>query len=188
MGMPEREFRDDELPAAMPTGTPAEMEAIIRRQRERLALYRAALDHIADTCIEDPDTASFACRVLDGSAFPPGWSWRCSCSRRPIMSSDAEISAAVARLEHSLLRDDGHGVYKDLRTVLAALAAAQADACVAVEDAGPCRLRCCGGEGGDDLPCAMCGHGHTQSSGSALCHYRRAQDAEASGSRGGICP
>jgi len=29
---------------------------------------QAALRHIAETCINDPDTAQFACRVLDGSA------------------------------------------------------------------------------------------------------------------------
>lgn len=35
---------------------------------DEIERYRRALAHIADTCIQDPDTAQFAARVLDGSA------------------------------------------------------------------------------------------------------------------------
>ncbi len=45
--------------------------ALVSRQND---LLRAALLHIAETCIQDPDSAQFAARVIDGSAFPPGWS------------------------------------------------------------------------------------------------------------------
>ena len=36
--------------------------------REENTRLRKALEHIADTCVQDPDTAQFAARVLDGSA------------------------------------------------------------------------------------------------------------------------
>lgn len=38
-----------------------------------LAELRAALVHIAETCIADPDVAQFACRAAGGSAFAPEW-------------------------------------------------------------------------------------------------------------------
>jgi hypothetical protein len=40
----------------------------VSEQRQEIERYRRALAHIADTCIQDPDTAQFAARVLDGSA------------------------------------------------------------------------------------------------------------------------
>jgi hypothetical protein len=39
-----------------------------QRLIDEIERYRRALAHIADTCIQDPDTAQFAARVLDGSA------------------------------------------------------------------------------------------------------------------------
>lgn len=35
---------------------------------DEIERLRRALVHIADTCVQDPDTAQFAARVLDGSA------------------------------------------------------------------------------------------------------------------------
>lgn len=40
----------------------------IVEQAKEIARLRRALTHIADTCVQDPDTAQFAARVLDGSA------------------------------------------------------------------------------------------------------------------------
>lgn len=36
-----------------------------------ILLLRQSLQHIAETCVEDPDAAQFASRVLDGTAMPP---------------------------------------------------------------------------------------------------------------------
>jgi len=43
----------------------------IVEQAEIIKQLRRALQHIANTCIQDPDTAQFAARVLDGSAKAP---------------------------------------------------------------------------------------------------------------------
>ena len=46
-------------------------EKVVRERdeaREEVACLRRALAHIVEHCIQDPDTAQFACRVLDGSA------------------------------------------------------------------------------------------------------------------------
>lgn len=40
----------------------------IVEQAAEIKRLRRALTHIADTCVQDPDTAQFAARVLDGSA------------------------------------------------------------------------------------------------------------------------
>jgi hypothetical protein len=40
----------------------------VSEQAREIERYRRALAHIADTCIQDPDIAQFAARVLDGSA------------------------------------------------------------------------------------------------------------------------
>lgn len=40
----------------------------IAEQAKEIERLRRALTHIADTCVQDPDTAQFAARVLDGSA------------------------------------------------------------------------------------------------------------------------
>ena len=40
----------------------------IVEQAKEIERLRRALTHIADTCVQDPDTAQFAARVLDGSA------------------------------------------------------------------------------------------------------------------------
>jgi len=40
----------------------------IVEQAAEIKRLRRALTHIAETCVQDPDTAQFAARVLDGSA------------------------------------------------------------------------------------------------------------------------
>ena len=46
----------------------AERVAELEKENKRLL---KGLAHIAETCVQDPDTAQFACRLMDGSAETP---------------------------------------------------------------------------------------------------------------------
>lgn len=46
----------------------AEAMALVMNHEGHIERLRRALVHIADTCVQDPDAAQFAARVLDGSA------------------------------------------------------------------------------------------------------------------------
>lgn len=60
------------LPYALDDGedppTEANAEECVEYAADEIKRLRRALALIADTCVQDPDTAQFAARVLDGSA------------------------------------------------------------------------------------------------------------------------
>ena len=67
-GTPGDKDRED---AALIAASRNALPVLIEMARECIRLRRG-LEHIAQTCIDDPDTAQFACRFLDGSAeIPP---------------------------------------------------------------------------------------------------------------------
>lgn len=61
------ELTAEDLETGDSTSEATTNDQIVEQARE-IERLRAALVHIAETCVQDPDTAQFAARVLDGSA------------------------------------------------------------------------------------------------------------------------